>query len=1245
MGATGDDAQPSVSGPGDPTSIMTPTEFAAALAALTRRQVRGLADRSGVARSTISSWTTGQHLPNPNQIDQLRRLLTAVGVSDTDQDLWADALLRVRSAPTPRGADRTRQAPYLGLEPFDEGDTERFFGREDTVAAVVEQVQSVRADEASEGTGHRIVFLIGASGEGKSSVLRAGVAVALAALPETSVVIMAPTSDEPGALDGLGREHVVIIDQFEQVFTADRADLLDAIVAASARPDGPTVVAGVRSDFYPRLVEVAAFTTPLVSHQIVLAPMGHEAMRRAIVEPARRASVDIEPGLVEMMLSDVAPATSLDDRPNVGVLPLLSHALLETWARGTKNVLRVADYTSLGGLNGALEKTAEIAFGRLDPPAADATRDLFRRLVNIDADGLITRRHAGLDEIAGADDDGLLTTVMWHFVDARLLTVEASTLTLSHEVLLRAWSRLRSWIADDRDAIRLHRELATAAASWTEAYDDDGGLLSGGRLERAETWLASPVGARLAGANERRLIETSRERALRRSTLARRRFRRVAGLAAATSVLAVVAGVATLDARDNRRAAQEARIGAEVRDLANRSRAATDPYLATLYAVEAVQWTDEPLPVARTAWIEATRRMGRQYAVRSGTDLELAAADLAFSPDGSQLAILGRDGAVHLVDPTSRSELAVSWPAGSGVSIAWRPDGAQLVTSDGQGVVRLYDATTLQETETSTDVAITSANDVAWSPDAATIAVTNNEGSLRFLDAATLATLGEPISTGTSSAQSVAWHPDGASVVTSNFQGEMTIIDRASRRPVDTVLIAGGVVANGLGWNPAGTTIAVTSSDGMVRYYDSATRSQLGPPVSTGTSYALRVSWTADGERVATVNQDGTLRVFTSVDHRPIGEPALTGTGGANAVAWHPDGELIVTANEGGNVRFFELVDGSADATVYGARVASNPDATRLITTNFDDTIRTYDASTLEPVGDLVAGGGTDLTAVAWSPDGATIAVGSATGAVSLRDADDPAAVLATVVGPPDSVVWMAWTDDSVLTASASGQVSRLRADDLATTALADLGTPLTAAALAPAGDRVAIAGADGTVRLVSVDGLAIDGDPITTGATEATGVAWSPDGARVTTLHADGTVQIVRATGRSVEATYILSETPTAAAWNPAGDVLAIGTSTGTVWLFTDELEQLGTAVTADASVTVLLWDPDGSGLVSSHANGSTVRSRAWSPVAACELLHTVVATDEMDRLIDIPDGSSRCRARTVGEIVALPATSGRLP
>ncbi len=1229
----------------DPSTILTATEFAASLAALTRRQVRGLAEKSGVPRSTISSWTTGQHVPNPNQIDQLRRLLAAVGLADGQQTAWTEAALRVRRSPGQRGPDRTRSAPYLGLEPFAETDADRFFGREDVVAAVVDQVQAVRHDPAVE---HRVVFLVGASGEGKSSIVRAGVAVALAALPETTVSVISPTFDEGTVLDGAGADQVVIVDQFEEVFSSARTDLLTSIVSASAADGGPTVLAAVRSDFYPRLIELPAFTASLVSHQLVLSPMDHESMRRAIVEPARRAGVDIEPGLVEMMLNDVAPATSLDDRPNIGVLPLLSHALLETWSRGSGRQLQVADYVALGGLNGAIEKTAELAYGKLDPLGAEAARDLFRRLVNIDADGLITRRHAGLDEIAEADGgDGLLTSVMWHFVEARLLTVEATTITLSHEVLLRAWSRLRSWVSDERDDIRLHRELAAVAGGWSESGDDEGGLLAGGRLERARTWLASPVGSRLAGPDERRLIEASEERARRRAAQDRRRFRRLVALAAATSAAALIAGIATIDASNSRREAQDARIEAEVRDLSNRASTVADPYVAAFYALEATQWTDSPLTVARSAWLRSAQRIGRLSLFRSGFDLEFAAADLAFSPDGKLLAALGRDGAIRLIDPISRESVASSEPTPIGTALAWSPDGDRIVTSRADGTISVFSAETLADAPATTDVATTTANDVTFSPDGSTIAVTNNEGSLVLLDADSLEPRGEPISTGSGAAQRVCL----ASRRNDDRDDELprrADDGRPSRgAPVRSVLLAGGVVANGLAWNPDGTVVAVTSSDGMVRYFEPSALEQLGPPVSTGSSYALNVIWSPDGSRLAGSNQDGKLRVFTAVDHLPTGDPVLTGTGGTSAIAWSPSDDLIVTANEDGNIRFFEVPRPVERSTIYGARAALSPDGTTLVTTNFDDTIRMYDTAALEPIGDLVPAGGTDLSAIAWSPDGERIAVGSTSGEVSTFDRSDPSSRRLVDEGSDDPVSWIGWTGDgsAVATASAGGRVAVRDAETSELLREVDLGVAVAGGALDPGADVLAVSAADGTVRLLALDDLGQRGDPIVTGSKEATNVAWSTDGRKLATVNDDGTIRIVSASGSATEATYTLPVSPTRIAWSPADDLLAVGTGTGATWLFsTTGLEPIGTATTTGSAVTALHWMPDGTMVIASHANGYTVRSRSWAASAACASLRSVLPEAEMVRLLDIPEASSHCMSGRVNDL-ALPSTTGRTP
>ena len=606
----------------DPRSMETAAEFGAGLSELTKGRVRGLAEDADVPRSTLRGWATGQHLPNPNQIAQFRRLLTALHLSDAEQEAWADAVLRIRRNPLTRrnGSD----APYRGLRQFEVDDADWYFGRDSSIARVEDHILKVES-----APGARRLVVVGASGAGKSSLVRAGVGHRFRSGDSGRIREVVVTTPSRIAQEGLihageaagldGPRPLVIIDQLEELFHPDVSEEIRAHLSAemdrlSASPTGPTLVVAIRADQYERLLQMAGFEDALQTHQVIVTPMTHDELRQAIVEPARRSGISIEDELVQLMLEDFAPQRGLAQRADAGTLPLLSHALMETWSRARRRTMTVADYLALGGVRGAVQTTAEAAFQQLDDMSQGLARELFTRLVSIDGDGAISRRSVGLSELAGGDGAGGpgLTDVMYHFVDARLLTADATTVCLSHEALLLAWDRLREWVSKDRVEMSIHGELRDANAIWQSNNHHPSTLLGGGRLERIDTWAKDTARGRTISPDEGAFLAASRQRADRQVVVTRRRRRRLVAVAAVASLLALAAiASATMavkarnQARGDRNAALSRRVALQADQLAT-----TSPALATQLAL--VGYEMSRTVEARSALLDRSARGSAQ---------------------------------------------------------------------------------------------------------------------------------------------------------------------------------------------------------------------------------------------------------------------------------------------------------------------------------------------------------------------------------------------------------------------------------------------------------------------------------------------------------------------------------------------------------------------------------------------------------------------------------------------------------
>ncbi len=377
--------------------------------------------------------------------------------------------------------------------------------------------------------------MIGASGSGKSSLVRAGVIPALrkgrtlldgSQPPEGSenwhVHVITPTAHPIEALaleltrnsesvtaaatlmdDMLQdsrslalylarqypKEHILLVlDQFEELFTLcrdefEREAFIDNLLG-TIQPGGEriTLILTLRADFYAHLAQYPELRDAVAQQQEYIGPMTMEELRRAIEEPARRAHWEFEPGLVDLILRDVG------EEP--GALPLLSHALLETWKRRAGHTLTLKGYADAGGVRGAIAHTAETLYQSLSAEEQAIARDIFLRLTELGEGTEDTRRRASFDELVSHAEDRRSTPVLNALADARLVTLSEDTAEVAHEALIREWPTLREWLNQDREGLKLHRRLTEAAYEWELLGRDPGAFYRGAHLAQAREWAA-----------------------------------------------------------------------------------------------------------------------------------------------------------------------------------------------------------------------------------------------------------------------------------------------------------------------------------------------------------------------------------------------------------------------------------------------------------------------------------------------------------------------------------------------------------------------------------------------------------------------------------------------------------------------------------------------------------------------------------------------------------------------------------
>jgi transcriptional regulator with XRE-family HTH domain len=729
----------------DPDRIVTPQEFGRELTLLRHQAdltVRQVARAAGLPASTAGDYFSGRHLPASGQAESLVKILAACGETDQDRvGQWTAALGRARRPPGKRPSDRqspdrhttSGEAPYRGLASFGPQDAPWFFGREDVTERLVELATGWGL---GGGVGLPLI-VVGPSGSGKSSLLQAGLMPRL-----TGPVALVIPTDNPAADLGAhlaAEPRYVIVDQFEAVFTRcqDEDQRREFITAVCELAGKATVILALRADFYDQALRYQGLADGLQSRQVVLGPMSAEQVREAIVQPARRAGLEVEDGLVELLLRDLAPKTpGAQGAHEPGALPLLSHALLSTWEHSRTGTITVADYQASGGISDAITRTAEGVFAGLPADRQEMARRLFLRLVHVADDAPPTRSVVPLAEL-DRWSAGVIGLLGW-FVDERLITVDADHAQIAHDALLTAWPRLRSWIDAGQDDLRTRRRVTEAARIWEETGRDSSALLRGVQLAIARDWAGqdhnraslSPLASEFMAAAV--TGEQARERAERNRT------RRLTRLVGALTVLAVaVFGLAGYSFQQRMKAAA-ARNNADSREVAveaGQVRGQNAPLAAQLsLAAYGIARTPEALAsVLESSGSPSAARLIDSPDVVESVSLNrgrgllaVAAADgtlrlwnatrpghpvpiggplvsdrssplytTAISPSGTVLAVAGADRQVslwNLADPARPRPAGppLTGPANTVYSVAFSPSGTLLAAGSADNTVRLW---------------------------------------------------------------------------------------------------------------------------------------------------------------------------------------------------------------------------------------------------------------------------------------------------------------------------------------------------------------------------------------------------------------------------------------------------------------------------------------------------------------------------------------------------------------------------
>ncbi|MEM7539094.1 MAG: WD40 repeat domain-containing protein, partial [Chloroflexota bacterium] len=895
---------------------------------------------------------------------------------------------------------------------------------------------------------------------------------------------------------------LLLVDQFEELFTrcrdketrrlfvenlleaagiindptSHRPTLFDSLANATdnttdshaPQPPAPVrIILTLRADFYAHCAEFAELRLALARYQNYIGIMNREEIRQVIERPAGE-TWQLESGLAEQILTDIGYGTRQEPEP--GSLPLLSHALRETWERRRGATMTLAGYRAIGGVQGAIAQTAETLLADLSDDEQRMVRTIFRRLTEVGNENQYTRRRVLQQELlSGKGDHDAMQSILKRLADHRLVTISTVDLSIdslselpsekavkievAHEALLREWPTLRGWLDEDREGIRLHQRLGEDAKEW-QGSGDDGMLYRGGRLELARAWAKENPDE--LSAVESAFLQASHD--------------------------AVEAAICAEE--EQREAERKARQEAEKRERRALAEQLAGQAQLLLYRDQMVG--ELPLILARDAvlitWLNdgyiaanaysalnhaVQRAAWRQTLYSAGKHHEGSVNSVAYSPDGQTIASGGDDNTIHIWDAYTFEPISILFGhTDSVLSVEYSPDSTRIVSGSHDNTIRIWDAQIGRQLviiDSHTD----SVSSAKYSPSGTCIVSGSLDSTVCIWDARTATQLTQ-LDGHSGGVLSVEYSPDGTHIVSGgddctirvwNVETETQLVLLDSHKgwvssvgysPDSTHIISGSLDNTACIWNaetgfqtallghtdwvnsvrysPDGTRVVSSSSDSIVRIWDAETGRQLAK-LDGHTGAVWTVGYSYDGTRIVSGCSDDTVRIW---DDKKDARLMLFGThkDAVTSVGYSPNGKCIVFGSLDHTVHIWDAEARSQLAKLDGHTgviwaVGYSPNGTRIASGSADNTVRIWDAETGSQLFKL-DGHTDDVRAVGYSPDGTCIVSGSSDHTVRIWDAQTGFQI-AKLDGHTDTVWSVGYSpDDTHIVSSGSDHTARI---------------------------------------------------------------------------------------------------------------------------------------------------------------------------------------------------------------------------